>query len=481
MEGKLKDNSMNAEELFKQGINFCNLERYEEALKAFEKAIEINPQFVEAWNGKGIALYNRERYKEALKAFNKAIKIDPQFAEAQYSKGVAFGGRGEYKKARRAYERTVKINPQFVEAWYNKGFALYKLRKYEEALKAFEKAIEINPQLADAWNGKGIALYNLGGYKEALRAHEKAIEINPKDTSPYANANLGNLFLNLGDLENASENVKTALAINDKFTSALRLKGRIEIEEKNYDGAIKSFEEAIRSDLGNPLLLLWTAYAKYLKIESSFDPGDRKYQEEIFAIIRELERANEVSKKHGEKGVRAYILYFLGCFYHKSRDVFSAKERLKECVSLKSKSPVEPRARELLHNIWNYAIRPPWWRWWWKSPLNCWLKRIGLAFLLFSIFSLLLLHPFIPEWLPVNWSIYIILIAFLIFLLLSPSIERIKIKPIEVELRSPPSFEPAFSSASMVAELKGLEAHLKTPKEKQKLWTTILNLLGYRK
>ncbi|MDI6704504.1 MAG: hypothetical protein QME40_07530, partial [bacterium] len=102
--------------------------------------------------------------------------------------------------------------------------------------------------------------------------------------------------------------------------------------------------------------------------------------------------------------------------------------------------------------IWNYQIRPSWWRWWLDSPLYRWPKRIGFSILSLFISALLLLHPFIPSWFPslkVNWTLYVFLIVLLLLILIFPSIERIKVRDIEVEVCSPPHFEPILSPPEM--------------------------------
>jgi len=335
--------------------------------------------------------------------------------------------------------------------------------RHKEALKAYEEAIKINPKFAEAWLNKGVVLSELEKHEEALKAFDKAIEINPQFALAYIN--LGELFLKLGNLKEASENVEKALKIESDLVPALNLQGRIKIEEKDYDAASDSFKQAMSLDIGNPIHFLWDIYAHYLKAEFSLDSKDRKYKEKIATIIRNLEKMNEtLSKKQKQrKEIRADVLYFLGHFYLKSNDIFTAKEKLEECVKLKSKSSIKAPAREWLGNIWNYRIRPPWWRWWLNSPLYRWPKRIGffilLLFILF-IFALLLLHPFIPEWfssLQINWSLYIFLIVLLIIILLSPNIEHIQTKGIEVVLHSPPSIEPVLSPMIMEKIMKGIE------------------------
>jgi len=157
----------------------------------------------------------------------------------------------------------------------------------------------------------------------------------------------------------------------------------------------------------------------------------------------------------------------LGYFYYKGKDIFTAKEKLKECVKqcngLEPRSPIESSARELLNNIWNYQIRPPWWRWWWDSPLNNRHRRITFVILSLFTFALPILHPLIPEWLAplrVNWTIYVFLIALIIIVLISPSIERIRARDIiEVEMHSPPPFEPILSPAMMEQRLEEIEKY----------------------
>ncbi len=425
-EKEVAKNKMSDKELINEGVKLSKLGRYEDALKVFEKAIEMNPQDDKAWYAKGVALIKLGRNQEALKSFEKAIEI----------------------------------NPQFAPVWRAKGVALGELGRHEEALKAYESAIEINPQYTGAWVNKGVAFSELGRYQEAIDAHKKAIEINPKNA--LACTSLGELFFKLGNLKEASENVEKALNINGNLVSALSLQGRIKIEEKEYDAASEYFKKAMSLDIGNPIHFLWDTYANYLKAEFSLDSEDKKYQEEIATIIRNLEKMNETLSKNQNQGkeIRAYVLYFLGHFYLKSNDIFTAKEKLEECIKLKSKSPIKVPARELLGNIWNYRIRPPWWRWWLNSPLYRWLKRIGFSILLLLISALLLLHPFIPGWFPslqINWSLYVFLIVLLTIILLLPNIGHIRTRDIEVELRSPPPYEPVLLPVAMEEKMKEIE------------------------
>ncbi len=73
------DESMDAEEWLNKGNEFAERGNYKKAIEAYDKAIEIDPQYVWAWHGKGFALGKLERHQEALEAYDKAAEIDPQY------------------------------------------------------------------------------------------------------------------------------------------------------------------------------------------------------------------------------------------------------------------------------------------------------------------------------------------------------------------------------------------------------------------
>jgi tetratricopeptide (TPR) repeat protein len=60
------------------------------AIEAYEKAIEIKPDFNEAYYSIGVAYANLSKFEKAIEAYEKAIKIKPDFNEAYYSIGVAY-------------------------------------------------------------------------------------------------------------------------------------------------------------------------------------------------------------------------------------------------------------------------------------------------------------------------------------------------------------------------------------------------------
>ena len=174
--------------------------RYEEAIKAFDKATEINPQYDIAWYEKGIALANSGNYWDAVDAFDKAIEINPEYKEAWYEKGIALAGAaydvGGYEEAIKAYDKAIEIHSGYARAWKDKGVALLNIGRYKDAVDAFDKAIKINPKYEEAWREKGIALIYLGKNEEAKKTFNKlkkikqlmvVTEISPEVTQAETN------------------------------------------------------------------------------------------------------------------------------------------------------------------------------------------------------------------------------------------------------------------------------------------------------
>jgi tetratricopeptide (TPR) repeat protein len=120
---------------------------YDKALSFVEYALELKPDFHEAWNNKGLALGKSGRHEEALKAFDKAIELEPDDHGAWSNKGLALADLGRHEEALKAYNKALELKPDFHEAWYNKRIALRKSGRKNEAQKTFEKYNELKKKL----------------------------------------------------------------------------------------------------------------------------------------------------------------------------------------------------------------------------------------------------------------------------------------------------------------------------------------------
>ena len=79
-------NSSNATELYQRGNALAELNKYEDALNVYQKAINIKPEYLEAWLAKGEMLLALKRYQDAQQAYEQAIQIKQDAVEAWVGK-----------------------------------------------------------------------------------------------------------------------------------------------------------------------------------------------------------------------------------------------------------------------------------------------------------------------------------------------------------------------------------------------------------
>jgi tetratricopeptide (TPR) repeat protein len=154
------------------GAANAGLHNVDGAIKNFENALKINPDYAEAHNSLGIALQSQGRHDEAIASFDRALRIKPGFAEAHNNRGGALQDRGHLQEAIASFANALRINPRFAEAYNNLGSALKDQGRTEEAIASLGRALKIRPGYAEAHS-------NLCGIYEKqnkLEELEKAIE-----------------------------------------------------------------------------------------------------------------------------------------------------------------------------------------------------------------------------------------------------------------------------------------------------------------
>ncbi len=127
-----------------------------------------NYQNVATYFYKGFDLTEEGKYQEAIKAYDKAIKINPKDSETYNNKGLALGKWGKYQEAIDCFDQALKINPKESMAYNGKGLALVQWGRHQEAIDCFDQAIKINPKDNMAYNGKELAFQG----KEMLKKGE---------------------------------------------------------------------------------------------------------------------------------------------------------------------------------------------------------------------------------------------------------------------------------------------------------------------
>jgi|GEM_PF-1617239 tetratricopeptide (TPR) repeat protein len=146
---KLPSRKKTSEDFCREGYAYINLFRYDEAANSFKKALEIEPNNIEALKGRGLSLHMLKKYSEALEIFNKALEIDPDNDVLLYNRGSALCELGRYEEALKDLERALEIREN-AGPWFGKAAILFNMKRYEEALECIEKALQLDPHYVHA-------------------------------------------------------------------------------------------------------------------------------------------------------------------------------------------------------------------------------------------------------------------------------------------------------------------------------------------
>ena len=224
-------------------------EKFQQAVAAFAKATEINPNFYEAWRDRAKVLSSDlDKHQQALTAINQAIEINPEDFVLHYRRGeILYYGFNRHQEAEKAYSEAIALNPS---AWMylGRGLNRYQSQNYQGAIADFNKAIELQPKFAGAYSVRGAARVAIGKKKGALADANKAIELQPNYAPNYLTR--GATHFGLGNYQEAIADSTKVLELDffDQGTiyNAYVIRAEAHTQLKDYELAIKDYTQAIK-------------------------------------------------------------------------------------------------------------------------------------------------------------------------------------------------------------------------------------------
>ena len=319
---------------------------YEQAISDYTRAIELNPDYIEAYNNRGVA-YSAHNHKKAILDYDRAIELNPDYIEAYNNRGnsyvrtsppdytkalsdynqalelnpdsvVAYNNRGvvyskkpnpDYKKAISDLSRALKLNPDYTMGYYNRALIYQSKPKskynfiqsrldYSRALKDNSRALKLNPDLAMAYNNRGTVYAIKKDYDQAISDFTRALELNHKLALVYNN--LGNAYLDKSapNYKKALLSYSRALGLKPNYADVHRNRGRLYISRGGsyYKKAIRSYTRAIKL---NP---------DY--VEAYFERGllymkkrNRDYEKAILGFTRAIELNPNHTKAYANRAI----------------------------------------------------------------------------------------------------------------------------------------------------------------------------------
>ncbi|MDE0087100.1 MAG: tetratricopeptide repeat protein [Candidatus Poribacteria bacterium] len=245
------------------GLAYAGLEKFDEAIEAYQQAIQYAPEWAHIHAALGAGYANLHRYDEALDAYKTARDLKPDDAMIHHQLGNIYSKRGKRSQAIAHQQRAIAILPTLASAHYQLGLLYSQENRLPEAISAYETAYSADQELIEA-------LYNLAqvhirnGNKQAAREKMQLFEKRKVVVKPIQDlrgalqrtiepdqragilANIGRIYLKSELYEKAVSEYEKAIALNPKAVEAYNGVGIAYTMLKRYSDAIDAQNKALQ-------------------------------------------------------------------------------------------------------------------------------------------------------------------------------------------------------------------------------------------
>ena len=239
--------SSEAIELYNAGAALYNQGDAEGAIRKFEAAVEIDPDFVAAWQRLATLTAANGEYETTLTATDRWLEIEPESQEARLLRYDALIELGREAEAKKLMDGLLASGggPELAKRLFNLGVSTKKQGDEEVALGYFERAVEADPGFIEGWLTLASLRLTEGRHEEAIDATEKVLQARPGDgealTIQYEATKA------LGQTERAAELLEKMGATSDD-PQVLYRRGVAMFNASNYADAIETLGKAIEGD-----------------------------------------------------------------------------------------------------------------------------------------------------------------------------------------------------------------------------------------
>jgi protein O-GlcNAc transferase len=230
-----------------KGEIFLKLKKFRESRESFVKAIDLASSFFPAFKFLGDLCFLEANYDQALRHYDEALRLRPDYPEAWSNKGLTLHSLKQYDEALRHYDEALRLRPDYPEAWSNKGLTLHSLKQYDEALRHCDEALRLRPDYPEAWSNKGLTLLNNLALDESILCLNKAILLSNKGfAEPFCNLCLA--YLEKKEIGLARDAIDCAINFDPNLAQAWANKGLVLNEQGHLEEALICFKKALSLD-----------------------------------------------------------------------------------------------------------------------------------------------------------------------------------------------------------------------------------------
>jgi tetratricopeptide (TPR) repeat protein len=194
---------------------------YSDAEKYLSQAVTLEDGSAATWAELGFARYRLKKPEEALTAFQKAAQLNPELSSALFGEGdVYLEYKKDFPKAIEAYLAGLKGRPSDANANYHLGWCYNESKRFALAIPCLKKAVELNSEMSGAFTELGYAYFETGDLRQSKKACRRALHLSSK--SGLAHYVLGMALLKDGDVSGAREQAASLKELDPRLEARLR-------------------------------------------------------------------------------------------------------------------------------------------------------------------------------------------------------------------------------------------------------------------
>jgi protein O-mannosyl-transferase len=225
-----------------RGMALADVGRYEEAIRDFNKSIELDSTYVFAYLHKGFAYGDLGKLDKAIEVFDEAIALKDDYPASYLNRGTIKARAGDLQGAIWDFRKAIALNPKHYQAFNNIGLALANTGKYAEAIPFYDIAIRIEKNYYPAYNNRGFAKVNLKDFSGAIKDYNASIKIAPEDYMSYWYRGLA--YASQNNLEAAENDLDKVLELYAHFPEAYYNRALIKLRSNKRYSACDDLQRA---------------------------------------------------------------------------------------------------------------------------------------------------------------------------------------------------------------------------------------------
>jgi tetratricopeptide (TPR) repeat protein len=224
---------------FRDGLSFLSKDDCEKALPYFEKSVEADVNYAEAWAQTGFCREKLGRHAEAIDASKKAVALRPS-AESYFNIGLASYYLKNYREAAENYRQSIRLDPyNAADAHYALGLVYRDWGRPEDEIQAYKQAIKLKPDYVSAYERLGSRYLRSKKYPEAIETLKQLMALKPGDAN--VPNNMGEAYLEMNLMTDAVAAFRQAIQLKPDLGKAYYNLGRSLLAMGNRDGAVQQY------------------------------------------------------------------------------------------------------------------------------------------------------------------------------------------------------------------------------------------------